>query len=196
MLADLLRSASVRSSTHEWRGYVAAALDRHLEAFRSFDRAIAGGTGESEKLLISKGIAASKRGDFSRAADSYAAAAMAGAAPAAVDAARRELRALTLPAIYVPMWGLGDSNDLRVTQAGGGLLLFLPSLAGSLALEGSGGRLSQRTFSSGVNSFTLRLSQLFPTPELKIDLAVGLNQYHRATDVTCRLGDFITSVRR
>ena len=113
---------------------------------------------------------------------------MAGAAPAAVDAARRELRALTLPGIYVPMWGLGDSNDLRVTQAGGGLLLFLPSLAGSLALEGSGGRLSQRNFSSGVNSFTLRLSQLFPTPELKIDLAVGLNQYDRATDVTWQAG--------
>ena len=34
VLADLLRSASVRSSTHEWRGYVAAALDRHLEAFQ------------------------------------------------------------------------------------------------------------------------------------------------------------------
>ena len=141
VLAILLRNASVAAGAHEWRGYVAIALDRHLEAFRSFDRAIAAGAPESGSLLLLKGTAAAKRGDYARAMKSYAAASMSGATPAAADAARRELRAQTLPAIYVPVWGFGDSNGLRATQTGGGLLLFLPGLSGELALEGSSGRL-------------------------------------------------------
>jgi hypothetical protein len=62
-------------------------------------------------------------------------------------------------------------------------LLFLPGLSGELALEASGGRLSQRQFSSGVNKISLSLSSLFPTPELKIDLAVGFDQHERAPDL-------------
>ena len=53
----------------------------------------------------------------------------------------------------------------------------------SLLLEGSAGRLSQRRFSSGVNSVNLSVSRLFPTPELKIDLAVGFDQHDRASDL-------------
>jgi tetratricopeptide (TPR) repeat protein len=183
VLATLLKNTSVTTGAYEWRGYVAVALDRHLEAFRSFDRAIAAGAPESGTLLLLKGTAAAKRGDYARAMKNYAEASTAGATPAAADAARRELRAQTLPAIYVPVWAFGDSNGLRGAQTGGGLLLFLPGLSGELVLEGSRGRLSQQRFSSGVNSVNLRVSQLFPTPELKIDLAVGFDQYDRASDV-------------
>lgn len=183
VLANLLQNTTVSARAHEWRGYVAVALDRHLEAFRSFDRAIAAGAGEPATLLLLKGTAALKRGDYARAADNYAAASAAGATPASVDAARRDLRRQTLPVISIPVWGLGDSNDLRAMQSGGGVLLFLPSLSGELLLEGSSGTLSQRNFSTRVNNFTLSLSRLFPTPDLKIDLALGLSQFDRASDL-------------
>ena len=183
VLAVLLRNTSVPSGAHEWRGYVAVALDRHLEAFRAFDRAIAAGAPEPGNLLLLKGTAAAKRGDYARAMKSYAVASTSGATPAAADAARRELRAQTLPAIYVPVWAFGDSNGLRATQTGGGLLFFLPGLSGELSLEGSTGRLSQRHFSSGVSRVNLSVSRLFPTPELKIDLAVGFDQHDRAPDL-------------
>ncbi|MEO5742233.1 MAG: tetratricopeptide repeat protein, partial [Vicinamibacterales bacterium] len=183
VLAILLKNTPAATGAHEWRGYVAVALDRHLEAFRSFDRAIAAGAPDSGNLLLLKGTAAAKRGDYARAVQSYAAASAAGATPAAADAARRELRAQTLPAMFVPVWGFGDSNGLRATQTGGGLLLFLPGLSGEVVLEASGGRLSQRQFSSGVNSVNLSLSRLFVTPELKIDLAMGFDQHDRAADL-------------
>jgi hypothetical protein len=184
VLDGLMRDASTQGAVHEWRGYIAAALDRHLEAFRAFDRAIVAGASEAEQLLMLKGASALKRGDFSRAAGSYAAAEAAGATPAIVDAARRELRTATLPMLYMPLWGLGDSNDLRVAQAGGGVLVMLPSLGGRLTLEGSAGTVAQRDFSTRVNSMSVRVSQLFPTPELALDLSIGLNQYDRAPDRT------------
>ena len=182
VLAELLRDTSARSGVWEWRGYVASATDRHLEAFRSFDRAIAAGASEPQTLLLLKGTAALKRADYARAAESYSAAARVSVTPATADAARR-LRALTLPRIHMPLWSLGDSNDLRVTQVGAGVVVFLPSFRGSISLEGSGGSLRQRNFSSGVNSFTLGVADLFPTPESRINLALGINQYDRGPDL-------------
>ncbi len=183
VLGDLVRGTLVTSAAHEWKGYVAVALDRHLEAFRSFERALAMGAAEPEKLSLLKGIAAFKRTDYARAADSYTAALSAGANPVIVEAARRDLRDRTLPTIYVPGSGLGDTNDLRVAQSGGGLLLFLPSLAGDVALEGLSGTLSQRDFSSRVNSIRFSVSRMFPTPELKIDLAMALHQFDGAPNL-------------
>ena len=184
VLAELMRSASVSSTAYEWRGYVAVALDRHLEAFRSFDRALAAGAAVPGKMHLLKGIEAFKRDDYARAATSYEAALAAGGTdPVVVEAARRDLRRRTLPMIYVPVSGFGDTNDLRVAQSGGGLLLFLPSLVGDVALEGLAGSVSQRDFSSGINSLRLSVSRLFPTPELKIDLAMALHRFDRAPNL-------------
>jgi hypothetical protein len=100
-----------------------------------------------------------------------------------VEAARRDLRSRTLPMIYVPASGLGDTNDLRVAQTGGGLLLFLPSLVGDLAVEGLAGSVSQRDFSTDVRSLRFSLSRLFPAPELRIDLGMALHKFDRAPNL-------------
>jgi hypothetical protein len=59
----------------------------------------------------------------------------------------------------------------------------LPSLAGDVALEGLRGTVSQRDFSSRVNSIRFSVSRLFPTPELKIDLAMALHQFDGAANL-------------
>lgn len=183
VLVELLRDAPARSDAHEWRGHIAVALDRHLEAFRSFDRALAAGGSETGRLLLLKGTAALKRGDYARAALGYRMATSTGADPAAVDAARRELRSLTLPTVNIPLWGLRDSNQLSVVQAGGGLLALFPFLSGELAIDGARGAVSQRSYSSAVNSVRLTLSRLFPRPELNLGFALGLSQFDRAPDL-------------
>jgi tetratricopeptide (TPR) repeat protein len=176
-LATLSTPARLQAEADEWRGYVAMALDRHLDAFRSFERAIAAGAREASQLLLLKSTAALKRGDFGRSLQSVSAAAENGAVPATVDAARRQLRSATLPTLYVPVWSAGDSNDLFVAQGGGGVFFLLPANKGRLTLEAASGVMSQRDFSARADAFKLRMSHLFPVPELSLDLSAGVNHY-------------------
>ena len=179
-LATLGPPAQLRKEANEWRGYVAMALDRHLEAFRSFERALAAGAREASQLLLLQSTAALKRGDFGRSLQSIVAAAEKGAVPATVDAARRQLRSATLPTLYVPVWSAGDSNDLFVTQARGGVFFLLPAHKGRLTLEAGAGVMSQREFSARADAFKLRMSHVFPVPQLSLDLAAGVNRYDTA----------------
>jgi tetratricopeptide (TPR) repeat protein len=181
VLGDLLRRTPGHPEGLAWLGYVAAARDRHLDVYRFFERAIATGVADRGSLLLLQGTAARKRGDFARAFQSYSLASTA-ASPAMVDAARRDLRDATQTQLYIPVGIHGDTNGLLLRQAGGGALIFVPSGWGSVSFEGAGGRVSQRSFSSNVTSATLRVADLFPTPELTLDLAVGLDAYDRAAD--------------
>jgi Flp pilus assembly protein TadD len=181
VLAELLRATPADSRSYAWQGQVAVALDRHLDAFRSFDRAIALGAEPKGTLFILRGTAAQKRGDYARALQSYRAAAEEGASPAQVDAARRSLYSATVPSVYMPLWTHSDTNDLRLVQLGGGVVLFPPSLAGALSLEGSVGTVSQRNFSSRINTIALTLDRMFPIPDFSLALGIALSQYDRGT---------------
>ena len=55
----------------EWMGYVAVARDRQLQAFTIFDDLIKEGRGDIGKFWLWRGIAATRRGDFSRARESF-----------------------------------------------------------------------------------------------------------------------------
>lgn len=178
-LSVLARTVPARKDAYEWRGYVAIALDRHLEAYRSFERAIAAGAKEAG-VLIMQSTAALKRGDFGRSLRSVNEAMRSGETPPAADAARRALRDATLPVMYLPVWSAGDSNDLFVSQGGGGVFLMLPGNRARLTFEAASGTMSQRGFSTRADAFKMRVSHLFPVPELSLDLSMGMNNYDRA----------------
>src|SRR5205085_2228886 len=134
-------------------------------------------------LLLLRGTAAQKRGDYGQADRDFGAAAARGASAADVDAARRSLRLVTVPLVSAPAWAIGDNNGLRMVQSGAEVVWFLPSKSASLSLEGSTGTISQRDFSSGVTAVTFSVGQLFPAPELRLDFAVGLRDYMRGSDL-------------
>lgn len=54
-----------------WLGYVAVARDRHLQAFLIFDELIKDRWGDPGNLWLWRGIAATRRGDFARAEQSF-----------------------------------------------------------------------------------------------------------------------------
>lgn len=55
----------------EWMGYVAVARDRHLEAFDIFSQLLDAGAGDPGNLWLWRGIAATRRGDYARARESF-----------------------------------------------------------------------------------------------------------------------------
>jgi len=55
----------------EWMGYVAVARDRHLEAFDIFSQLLEAEIGDPGNLWLWRGIAATRRGDYARARESF-----------------------------------------------------------------------------------------------------------------------------
>jgi predicted Zn-dependent protease len=191
VLNGLVAASAGQNNAFEWQGYVASALDRQLEAYRAFTRAISADESRAGTLLVLRGTAAQKRGDYGQADRDFAAAVVNGAPAADVDNARKGLHVATVPLVSAPTWVIGDNNHLRMLQSGAEVVWFLPSKSASLSLEASTGTISQRDFSSNVTAVTFSVAQLFPAPELRLDFAAGLRQYTRGSDlVTWRASGF------
>lgn len=179
-LHDMLKTTPNHAEALAWRGQVAVALDRHLDAYQSFERAVGAGATRSAQLLLWMGNAAQKRGDYARAMSSYTRASAGGASAPQVAAAARDLGAAVVPRVHLPIWVHGDTNDLRLGQGGGGLTVFLPGLAAALDLDISSGTLSQRAFSTDRTRATLTVSHVFPTPRLQLGVGIGIDRFSRA----------------
>lgn len=182
-LRELIAQAPERIEAHVWRGRIAVSQDRHYAAYREFGHALDRGADAGEDLALSMSTAARKRGDYGRARRAIERAAELGAEPPQLAAARRELSAAAEPHVSAPAWMHADSNDLRFAQAGAGLRVVLPRLAGSLALDASSGTLSQRDFSSTHTGAQLSLTQVFPAPSLELSGRVAFHQFDRGGDL-------------
>ena len=176
-LATVRVSGPAGAAAHAWRGHIAAARNRHLSAFRALERAIDGGADGGERLALSMAAAARWRGDHRRARAAVERAAAAGAEPALVDAARRELGAVTAPRLSAPAWVHGDSNGLQLVQAGGGIAVSLPRDLGELGLDIASGTLEAPGFHAHGGAALLSLARVFPVPELELDGRLGLHRF-------------------
>lgn len=183
ILRSMIDAAPNDAEALTWRAHVASALDRHLEAYRLFERAEAAGTPPREGVLLWMAEAARRRGDLARAQDATARARREGASPPALDAAQRELRADTRPRLLLPVWVHADTNDLRITENGAGVVWFAPLVRGVLALSGLTGTVSQHTFTSRRTSAMLTLDRLFPTPAFELATSLGFDRYDHARDL-------------
>jgi predicted Zn-dependent protease len=179
----LASDAKPAGETLVWRSRVASALDRHLDAYQSAQRALAAGAQPRDRLLLWMASAARRRGDYGRAH-----AAIAGVSPRSTTgpelaAVRKELNADTSLAFAIPAWVHSDTNDLRLTGGGARVVLFLPSRLASVAFGASAGTVSQRSFSSQRTSATVTIGNIFPVPELELTLGAGVDRYDRAGDL-------------
>lgn len=183
VLRDLIAAAPHDAEALIWKGQAALALDRHLEAYRSFARADATGAAPRERALLWMAAAAQRRGDIARAHVAIGRANAEGTSTPEMDAARQELRAGTRPRVFLPVWVHADTNDLRIRETGAGTLWFSPPLHGVLSLDGFTGTVSQRQFDSRRTSAVLTVDHLFPIPELELAVSLGFDQYTRAPDL-------------
>lgn len=166
-----------------WRSRVATALNRHLDAYDSAQRALAAGAQPRDRLLLWMASAARRRGDYGRAHAAIASLPPATSTRAEVAAARHELNADTASVVAVPAWLHRDSNGLRLTDGGARVVLFLPARLASVTVGGSAGMVSQGSFSSQRTSATITVGHVFPAPELELMFAAGLDQFDRAADL-------------
>jgi hypothetical protein len=100
-----------------------------------------------------------------------------------LEAARRGLRVATRPAASLPVWIHGDTNGLRLAQAGGGLDVFLSELRGKLSLDMTSGTLSQHAFSTVYTGARLSLAQVYATPQLELAGRLGFHDFSRGRDL-------------
>lgn len=160
-----------------WLGHASEATDRHLESFQAFDHALSSGAQPRGTVWIWRGQAAQKRGDLRRAEASYDAALDAGAATTDVRVAQKGLHASTLPRLETPVIADGDSNDLRLTQAGIGAAFFLPGDWARIGATILRGTLDQRAFHTMRTVNEIAIDHLFPVPQLELQASVGQELY-------------------
>lgn len=183
VLRQLLRHAPGDREGLVWHGHVAVALDRHLAADRSYERAMVSGGARGEPLLLWLGNAARQRGDYAHARASYERALREGPNRTDVKAAQTELRIATAPQLEAPVTIHQDTNDLRLAQGGGALRMFLPAKKARLTLGLVTGEIRQHQFASSRTSALLQLDHLFLKPELELNLGFALDRHDRANDL-------------
>ncbi len=66
------KSIMMHPKGREWMGYVAIARNRHMQAFRIFDDLIRERADDLGNLWLWRGVAATSRGDYARAEESFA----------------------------------------------------------------------------------------------------------------------------
>ncbi len=166
-----------------WRSRVATALNRHLDAYDSAQRAIAAGAQPRDRLLLWMAASARKRGDYGRAQAAIASVPAGRAHASEAVAARHELNADTVSVVAVPAWLHRDSNGLRLSDGGARVVLFLPARLASMTLAASAGTVAQESFSSRRTSAAVTVGHLFPIPALELTLGAGLHQFDGAADL-------------
>jgi tetratricopeptide (TPR) repeat protein len=185
VLASLTSAGSAPVDAFVWRGEIAAALDRHLSAYRLWERALAAGAAGRAALLVRMGRSARERGDFGHAEQAIARASRESAVAAEfapeVAAARTELDAATATRILVPAWVQTDTNDLRLDGQGGGMRLRAPARAATMSLVASTGTISQRAFSSRRTGVDLDVAGVFPAPGLEMSFGTAIDTFERAS---------------
>jgi tetratricopeptide (TPR) repeat protein len=181
--AVLASGSTPAGETLVWRSRVATALDRHLEAYQSAQRAIEAGVQPRDRLLLWMASAARRRGDYGRAHAAIAGLSPRGTSAPELAAVRKELNADTSSAFAIPVSLHGDTNGLRLTDGGARVMLFLPARLASLVFGASTGSVSQHSFSSRRTSATISIGHLFPVPQLELTLGAGMDLFDRARDL-------------
>ena len=72
LLQQHIKTIMAHPKAKEWLGYVAMARNRHLQAFRIFDDLLREGADDPGNLWLWRGVAATQRGDYARAEESFA----------------------------------------------------------------------------------------------------------------------------
>lgn len=163
-----------------WQARVAAARDRHLEAWRLYGRAIEAAPGTTSdallaELWVARARSAVAMGDFRRADEAFQRAIAAGAGRDAVVERRRSLAEATRPQVELPASLFRDDNDLefRDLRLGGRIWSGASTLNGELGF----GRLEQGPVGFDRWTAGLDFEDWRPAPSVALSARVGVEDY-------------------
>jgi predicted Zn-dependent protease len=166
-LGDYLQHYPDDSEALAQMAYAAQALDRNLEAYLLFGKAIAGGASERAALTYWQGVAALHRDDIGQAVKSFEAAQRLGIDPPRSDATALERWRRT--AWHIGASGAFDSDSHDLTVAQGGLysvlrpIEMLPTRVDILRSA-----IDQHTTHFDRTALSLTLGDVFVTPRFAL----------------------------
>ena len=156
--------------------YIAMELDRNLEAYYLFGKAIQSGATEKDKLWFSRGEAARKRGDFSRAARNYSQARKAGLHSDELNLAEDKLRKSTSSTAVIPVIIYRDNNALNITELGLSGSMWL-NKAARLTIQDYRGKIEQDMYGFWRNTVILSAENIFLKPEIRAGGNIGMESF-------------------